>query len=163
MRTSPETSISIASERVHANGAAPSSPGVGVIVTGTSPHLDDGIADEVGNGSPAWDPPAWDPPAWEKRRRHPETWFAFTSYCRATSDTDAPGRDAAATISRFNASGQRRRFAPRVSISAIARTFPPAETYQRQHVESAIKQIPTRRCSPEEDSSCDFQVVIWLG
>jgi hypothetical protein len=34
-----------------------------------------------------------------------KTRLVFTSYCRATTDTDAPGADAAATISRFSASG----------------------------------------------------------
>jgi hypothetical protein len=38
--------------------------------------------------------------------RHVKTMLVFTSYCRATTDTDAPGADAAATISRFSASGQ---------------------------------------------------------
>jgi hypothetical protein len=32
----------------------------------------------------------------------------FTSYCRATSETDAPGANDAATISRFSASGHER-------------------------------------------------------
>jgi hypothetical protein len=32
--------------------------------------------------------------------------LAFTSYRRATADTEAPGAVAAATISRFSASGQ---------------------------------------------------------
>jgi hypothetical protein len=31
--------------------------------------------------------------------------LVFTSYCRATIDTDAPGTRQAATISRFSASG----------------------------------------------------------
>ena len=35
------------------------------------------------------------------------TWFALTSYRRATTDTDEPGANEAATISRFNASGHR--------------------------------------------------------
>ena len=37
--------------------------------------------------------------------RQVKTKLVFTSYCRATTDTDAPGADAAATISRFSASG----------------------------------------------------------
>jgi hypothetical protein len=36
-----------------------------------------------------------------------KTWFALTSYWRATFDTEAPGTRVAATISRFTASGQR--------------------------------------------------------
>ena len=40
--------------------------------------------------------------------RQPNTWFAFTSYCRATTDTDEPGANDAATISRFSASGHDR-------------------------------------------------------
>ena len=57
-----------------------------------------------------------------KRRRQAKTWLALTSYCRATTETDAPGRDVAATISRFSASGQRlfrRRSALFVSTSDI--------------------------------------------
>jgi hypothetical protein len=51
--------------------------------------------------------------------------LALTSYCRATTETDAPGRDVAATISRFSASGQRlfrRRSALFVSTSDIVGT-----------------------------------------
>jgi hypothetical protein len=53
-------------------------------------------------------------------------WFALTSYSRATTETDAPGRNVAATISRFSASGQRllRRFPPLVSTSDIVGTSP---------------------------------------
>ncbi len=40
--------------------------------------------------------------------RQLNTWLAFTSYCRATTDTDAPGTNDAATISRFSASGHDR-------------------------------------------------------
>jgi len=35
-----------------------------------------------------------------------ETWLVFTSYCRATIDTEAPGTAHAATIARFSASYQ---------------------------------------------------------
>ena len=38
--------------------------------------------------------------------------MAFTSYCRATTETDAPGANDAATISRLIASGQDRRPRP---------------------------------------------------
>ena len=38
-------------------------------------------------------------------RRHLNSWFAFTSWRRATIETDAPGSNVSATISRFNASG----------------------------------------------------------
>src|SRR6476620_437486 len=54
-----------------------------------------------------------------------KTWLALMSYCRATTETDAPGRDVAATISRFSASGQRlfrRRSALFVSTSDIVGT-----------------------------------------
>jgi hypothetical protein len=66
------------------------------------------------------------------RRRQLKTWFAFTSYRRAVIETDAPGSDVAATISRFNASCQRlcRLFASVVSMSAFVDTFPPALTHQ---------------------------------
>jgi len=140
MRTSHETSISMVSEAAGVGAAAASTSGADVIVTGTSP----GIDDEDGNG----------PPALEKRRRHPETWFALTSYCRATIETDAPGANAAATISRFSASGHRlrRRFPPPVSISDIVGTSPHAATYQRLPEDSAMIHIQTRRCSLEEDS-----------
>jgi hypothetical protein len=40
--------------------------------------------------------------------RHANTWLLFTSYCRATIDTEAPGANDAATISRLSASGQDR-------------------------------------------------------
>jgi hypothetical protein len=46
--------------------------------------------------------------------RHPDTvyanrtWFAFTSYRRATTETELPEAKDAATISRFNASGHDR-------------------------------------------------------
>src|SRR4029078_31720 len=82
-RQSP-TSISMVSE----TAGAGFSSGSGVIVTGTNA----GVATSV---------------AARKRRRQAKTWLALTSYCRATTETDAPGRDVAATISRFSASGQR--------------------------------------------------------
>jgi hypothetical protein len=37
-----------------------------------------------------------------------KTWFAFTSSCRATIETDEPGANDAATISRFGSSGHER-------------------------------------------------------
>ena len=40
------------------------------------------------------------------RLRHVKTRLAFTSYRRATADTEAPGAADAATISSFSASGQ---------------------------------------------------------
>ena len=40
------------------------------------------------------------------RLRHVKTMLVFTPYCWATAETEAPGADAAATISRFSASGQ---------------------------------------------------------
>jgi len=139
------------SEAAGIGAAAASTSGADVIVTGTSLIVDaPGIHVEDGNGSPTLDLPAW-----ENRRRHPETWFAFTSYCCATTDTDAPGANAAVTISRFNAAGHRlrRRFPPLVSISAIVSTSLPAATDQKQLTESSIAHIPTRRCSPEEDEA----------
>jgi hypothetical protein len=54
--------------------------------------------------------------------------LVFTSYCRATTDTDAPGTRQAATISRFSDSGHTlcRRFARKlVSIIEVVDTFHP--------------------------------------
>lgn len=54
-----------------------------------------------------------------------KTRLVFTSYCRATTDTEAPGADAAATISRLSASGQtRRRGRGLVSIIPVVDTYP---------------------------------------
>jgi hypothetical protein len=51
----------------------------------------------------------------------------IASYCRATIETDAPGANDAATISRFSASGQRLRRRPVavVPITAFVDTFRP--------------------------------------
>src|SRR6056297_452045 len=57
-----------------------------------------------------------------------KTWLALTSYWRATTDTEAPGFNVAATISRLSASGQRlfrRRLPSLVSTSDIMGTSPP--------------------------------------
>ena len=91
-----------------------------MIITGTSP----GVDDVEGAG--------W--PASRYRRRQLNTWFALTSYCRATTETEAPGTNVAATISRFSASGQRlcRRLSTLVSISDIVDTSPNAPTAQKQ-------------------------------
>src|SRR4029078_2233837 len=100
-RQSP-TSISMVSE----TAGAGFSSGSGVIVTGTNA----GVATSV---------------AARKRRRQAKTWLALTSYCRATTETDAPGPDVAATISRFSVSGQRlfrRRSSSLVSTSDIVGT-----------------------------------------
>ena len=43
-------------------------------------------------------------------RRHRNSWLLFTSWRRATIDTDAPGASVSATIWRFNASEYCRRF-----------------------------------------------------
>jgi hypothetical protein len=45
-------------------------------------------------------------------RRHLNSWLAFKSCRRATIETEAPGSNVAATSSRFNTSGQRRRLPP---------------------------------------------------
>jgi hypothetical protein len=60
-----------------------------------------------------------------KRLCQLNTKFAFTSYCRATTETDAPGASEAAMISRLSASGQdrlRRRPLLFVSITAFVDT-----------------------------------------
>jgi hypothetical protein len=46
------------------------------------------------------------------RRRHLNSWLLFTSWRRATIDTDAPGASVSATIRRFSASECRRFVAP---------------------------------------------------
>jgi hypothetical protein len=43
-------------------------------------------------------------------RRHLNSWLLFTSWRRATIDTEAPGACVSATICRFNASEYCRRF-----------------------------------------------------
>src|SRR5271165_5534298 len=54
-----------------------------------------------------------------------ETRLVFTSYCRATTETDAPGADAAATISRFSSSDHTFRLTPLlVSMVALVDTSP---------------------------------------
>ncbi len=58
--------------------------------------------------------------------RHANTWLLFTSYCRTTTDTEAPGISDAATISRFSASGQdrcRRLTLKLVSMIEVVDTF----------------------------------------
>jgi hypothetical protein len=84
-----------------------------VIVTGTSP-LDDDEDDGVVE------------PDFSASRRQRKTWLALTSYWRATTETEAPGKQVAATISRFSADGhrlfRRRRFSPFVSTSDIVGT-----------------------------------------
>lgn len=93
MRQSPPISISIVSDVVGVGDAPPSFSGSGVIVTGTSPDVDGGAASGF-SANPY-------------RRRQLKTWFALTLCWRATTETDAPGTNVAATISRFSASGQR--------------------------------------------------------
>lgn len=90
----PPTSISIVSVDSGTDGVVLLPfPGSGIIVTGKRA----GTGGDVADGATA---PGY-------RLRQLKTWLAFTSYCRATTDTDAPGANDAATISRFNASGQR--------------------------------------------------------
>src|SRR5262245_16062638 len=118
------------SEAARVDGTAGSPSGAGAIVTGNSL----GVGNEVGDGSVAS----------RYRRRQLKTWFAFTSYRRATIETDAPGSDVAATISRFNASGQRlcRLFASLVSMSAFVDTFPPALTHQSTWQTRSCAELP---------------------
>ena len=90
----PPTSISIVSVGGGTDGAVLLSlSGSGNIVTGKRAGTGGNVAD--GAAAPGY------------RLRQLNTWLAFTSYCRATIDTEAPGANDAATISRFNASGQR--------------------------------------------------------
>lgn len=110
----PPTSISIASAGGGTNGVEllPLS-GSDIIVTGKR----EGTGDDVADGAAAAG----------YRLRQLKTWSAFTSYCRATVDTEAPGANDAATISRFNASGQRlyARAAPFVPIIRFVDTSTP--------------------------------------
>ena len=78
-RQSPPTSISMASEADGAGRIPPLRSGSGVIVTGTSP-LDDDEDDGVVE------------PDFSASRRQRKTWLALTSYWRATTETEAPGR-----------------------------------------------------------------------
>ena len=79
-----------------------------------------------------------------------KTWFALTSYCRATIDTDEPGAQDAATISRFTASGHRLlvRRPPFVSITDFVGTSTSrAASNQAGDSRGCVKQ--TRRSSAE--------------
>src|SRR5215471_17244207 len=55
-------------------------------------------------------------------RRHLNRWLLFTSWRRATTDTDAPGASVSATIWRFNASEYCRRFGCSVSTKPLMDT-----------------------------------------
>src|ERR1700723_2293624 len=75
--------------------------------------------------------------------------LVFTSYCRATTDTDAPGTRHAATISRLSASGHTfsRRFARKLlSIISVVDTFHPQVTMPG----SSPKSSNPRRWPPPE-------------
>lgn len=80
-----------------------------------------------------------------------KTRLAFTSYCRATTDTDAPGANAAATISRFSA--LRPHFFSVlpvcwvVSIIELVDTYHPADTERREPIQTSKIQAdgPYRR------------------
>ena len=114
--------------------ATPSPSGPGVIVTGTSPVVDGCTAGGL--------------LAFPYRRRQLNTWFALTSYWRATTDTDASGASEAATISRFSASGQRllRRFAfvSTFDIVGTSRLLDPSKTGVRLgHHPHPRKAVPT--------------------
>src|SRR5215470_1512663 len=58
-------------------------------------------------------------------RRHRNSWLLFTSWRRATIDTDAPGSSVSATIWRFNASEYCRRF---VAPACLVSTKPLVDT-----------------------------------
>ncbi len=79
-----------------------------------------------------------------KRFRQPKTWLVLTSYCRATTDTDAPGANEAETISRLSASGQdlcRRVALKLVSITAFVDTSNPTTLTKA----SSLRQFEKRR------------------
>ncbi len=73
--------------------------------------------------------------------------IGVTLYCRAITETDAPGTDAAATISRFSASGQTfRRTLFLVSIISLVDTIPDTPILNGQEP-AAEGYRPTRRPS----------------
>ena len=80
-------------------------------------------------------------------RRQVKTRLVLTLYCRPITETDAPGTDAAATISRFSASGQTfRRTLFLVSIISLVDTIPATSTLNGR--EPAVGCYhPTRRPS----------------
>jgi hypothetical protein len=50
--------------------------------------------------------------------RHLNTWFVFTSWARATIETDAPGFNVSSTICRRSCFDQDRLFAPSFNVTA---------------------------------------------
>ena len=77
------------------------------------------------------------------------TWFALTSYRRATTETEVPGAKDAATISRFNASGHRLLVRPPFVpiINFVDTSTSRAASDQRQ--DSRGRAALPRRCSAE--------------
>ncbi len=70
--------------------------------------------------------------------RQVKTRLVFTSYCRATTDPDAPGADAAATISRFSASSHTFRLARSlVSTIGLVDTYHPAHTERPEPIQNS--------------------------
>src|SRR3984893_16355651 len=83
-------------------------------------------------------------------RRHLNSWLLFTSWRRATIDTDAPGACVSATIWRFNASEYCRRFvAPGclVSTKLLVDTWSASSAIRRSLRQSALSG---RRASPNQ-------------
>ncbi len=88
-----------------------------------------------------------------------KTRLVFTSYCRATTDTDAPGADAAATISRFSASGHTfRRTRALVSIIGLVDTYHPADTERPEPIQNSKIQAggPYRRDTVRAEFDTNF-------
>ena len=132
-----ETSISMVSAAAGACGAGPGFSGSAVIITGTI--CAEGGADGGGGSS-------------RRSRRQLKTWFASMSYHRATTDTDVPGANDAATISLFSASGHRLRgrLSPLVPMFGFVNTSTPRDASDQRAGSKKIASTP-RRSSPEGD------------
>src|ERR1700730_17831330 len=78
-------------------------------------------------------------------RRHRNSWLLFTSWRRATIDTDAPGTCVSATIWRFNASEYCRRFGCLVSTKPVVDTCSACSAIRRSLHQSTLSG---RRSSP---------------
>ena len=97
-------------------------------------------------------------------RRHLNTQLAFTSYCRATTDTDAPATSVSATIRRFPAKGHNCRAFRR---SPTTRLFDSVHLALVDTIDAANRAISAARdgtrkggsgrtgnCHRERDSIC---------